>query len=300
MEHQEEGFNRAAAADEAHARSGASRTDGRFIGEVATGHVPPSRAQGDSSGGEAATRFIKRIYSNTPYRIKIRNYGNGLAEVGWSFISSTPPNKAARGLSTQRDKNEDRAARHAKSRLRQLILSANLTHLLTLTYKENVTDFKRASDDLNRFVRKMKVKVKEWRYVAVAEQQERGAWHWHIAVKGYQDVEMIRTQWREVVGEGNIDVSAPKGSRKDQRLYLVKYLGKYLVKAFSLGRRELNQHRFRASRNIKVVEDKFHIVPQVGVSLEQAALSCLKEEAGAIGFVWNADDKMCGWACSWK
>ena len=41
--------------------------------------------------------------------------------------------------------------------VRQLVLSANLTHLLTLTYRENVTDFKRAADDLNRFVRKVKV-----------------------------------------------------------------------------------------------------------------------------------------------
>ena len=50
-------------------------------------------------------------------------------------------------------------------------MSANLTHLLTLTYRENVTDFKRATGDLNRFVRKMKVNLPEWLYVAIAEQQ---------------------------------------------------------------------------------------------------------------------------------
>jgi hypothetical protein len=304
MKQKIEGFTGAAAAAfpkfGTEARASAPRTEFRECGEVAIAPVPHPLSVEESSGGAAAPRLEKRTYSNTPDRINLRNYGKGVAEVSWAFVSALPCNKALRGASTNRIYNEDRAARRAKSRLRQLILSANLTHLLTLTYRENVTDFDRAAADFNRFIRKMKVQLPIWLYVAVAEQQERGAWHWHLAVRGRQDVELIRKLWREVVGEGNIDVSAPKGTRKDQRLYLVQYLGKYLVKSFTTGQRKLNAHRFRASRQIKVVEFKFSVVPKAGMVLKEVALDQIRECAGSVGFVWDGEGLYAGWACSWK
>lgn len=269
--------------------------------------APPARSgseDGRSCGEAAAPRLEKRTYSNTytiaKNRITLRNYGKGLAEVGWSFVGLSPGHKAARGSSAQRTRNEDRAIRRAKSRLRQLILCANLTHLLTLTYRENVTDFKRAADDLNRFVRKMKAHLPEWLYVAVAEQQERGAWHWHLAVRGRQNVDLLRRLWREIVGEGNIDVSAPKGNRKDQRLYLVQYLGKYLIKAFATGDRKLNKHRFRSSRNIQVPAECFTVSLCSDRKAVDIALDKLKEASGgSVGFVWDGEGMLAGWACSW-
>ncbi len=306
MDQKPEIITGAAGAVKPPARTHAQReVDGRMHGEVAITILSAPQSGEASSGGEAAAlRLEKRTYSNTANtaknRIVLRNYGRGLAEVGWSFVGLSPTHKAARGSSSQRTQNEDRAARRAKSRLRQLVLSANLNHLLTLTYRENITDFNRASDDLNRFVRKMKFNLPCWLYVAVAEQQERGAWHWHLAVQGRQDVELIRTLWREIVGEGNIDVSAPKGTRKDQRLYLVQYLGKYLVKAFATGDRKLNKHRFRSSRNIRVPMECFTLSPRSERKVEDVALDKLKEASGgAVGFVWDGEGLLAGWACSW-
>jgi len=61
------------------ARAGAHRTDGG--------------RRGDVWGGAAAPRLEKRTYFNTTHtgknRLILRNYGSGLAEVGWSFISAT-------------------------------------------------------------------------------------------------------------------------------------------------------------------------------------------------------------------
>ena len=286
-------------------RASASRTEFRECGEVAVVPVPHPLSVEDSSGGVAVPRLEKRTYFNTPStaknRITLRNYGKGLAEVGWSFVGLSSSHKAARGSSTQRTHNEDRAIRRAKSRLRQLVLGANLTHLLTLTYRENVTDFNRASDDLNRFVRKVKFNLPDWLYVAVAEQQERGAWHWHLAVRGRQSVELLRRLWREIVGEGNIDMSAPKGTRKDQRLYLVRYLGKYLVKAFATGDRKLNKHRFRSSRKIQVPMECFTLSLRSERPVMDVALDKLKEASGgSVGFVWDGEGMLAGWACSWK
>ena len=137
MQQKEEGFTGAAGAGKLGARTPAQRVpDGQVHGEAASTAIPPPLSGGESSGGEAAAfRLEKRTYLDTQarYHITHRNYGNGLAEVGWSFVSAFTPSKSSRGLSPDRLANEDRAVRRAKSRLRQLILSGNLTHLLTLS-----------------------------------------------------------------------------------------------------------------------------------------------------------------------
>lgn len=203
-------------------------------------------------------------------------------------------------MSDNRAENEDRAVRRARSRLRRLILSSGADHLLTLTYRKNVTDFNQACLDLSKFVRLVKEKLPGWVYIAIAEQQKRGAWHWHMAVCNRQDVQLMRDTWRKVVGEGNIDVRPPKGHGKYRLLALVKYLGKYLAKGFKEGNRELNARRFRASLGISV--------PCVSISLplDQRGNACayavevLKAQVGDVGFVWQAEDMPAGWACSWR
>ena len=256
----------------------------------------------ETGGGAAAPRLEKRTHlDEARYQVKLRNYGNGLGEIGWSFIPAlVPKSKAVRGASAKRDENDDRASRRAKSRLRQLILAAHADHLLTLTYRANVTDFEQACSDLSKFVRQVKAKLPGWVYIGVAEQQERGAWHWHLAVRGRQDVDLLRSLWRGIVGEGNIDVSAPKGKGRYRQLALVKYLGKYLAKGFAEGNRELNDRRFRASLGIEVPLEYLTVPVDERGNVVGFVLNSLKVATGAVGFVWIADDKPAGWACSWK
>jgi hypothetical protein len=255
------------------------------------------------SGGEAAVRLEKRTHLDEPqakFKIQLINYGDGLGEIGWSFVSSKKPPKAGRGNSDNRDKNEDRSVRRARSRLRRLILSARADHLLTLTYRDNVTDFEQASNDLNRFVRIVKGKIPGWIYIGVAEQQKRGAWHWHLAVRGRQDVELLREAWRHVVGEGNIDVNPPKGTSRNRLLALVKYLGKYLAKGFQDGNRELNARRFRASLGISIPVTTITLPREQRNNASDYAVHMLKANVGEVGFVWLGDDCAAGWACSWR
>ena len=255
----------------------------------------------ENGGGAAADRLEKRTHlDEAKYRIKLRNYGNGLGEIGWSFIPALIPKKAERGKSEERDDNENRASRRAKSRLRQLILSAGTDHLLTLTYRQNVTDFEQAASDLTRFVRLVKGKMPTWPYVAVPERQKRGAWHWHMAVKGRQDVVLLRSLWLQVVGEGNIDVNPPKGKGDQRQLALVTYLGKYLAKGFADDDRTLNGRRFRASLGIEVPMEYLTVPEEHRGDVAGYALNRLVVATGSIGFVWIADDKVAGWACSWK
>ena len=265
--------------------------------------APPERS--DSAprrGGEAAAgRLEKRTHLNTGnYKIIFRDYGDGLAEIGWSFVPVTVPPKSGKGNSSERLAHEDRANRRARSRLRQLILSTGADHLLTLTYRENVTNHERACADLTKFVRLVRRKLPSWIYIAVAEQQKRGAWHWHLAVCGRQDVNLLRSAWLRAVGDGNIDVTPPRGTGRQRALSLVRYLGKYLAKGFDGESRELNGRRFRTSLGI-VVPESSHVLPRsecgnaAGFALDQ-----LKAHAGEVGYVWTSDKTFAGWACSWK
>ncbi len=260
------------------------------------------RASGDGRGGAAALRLDKRTYLDKEqgrYKVILRDYGGGLCEVGWSFIPNLLPFKASRGESEQRVQHEDRAVRRARSRLRQLILSAQADHLLTLTYRENVTDFKQACKDLSRFIRAVRTHLPGWVFIAVPEKQKRGAWHWHLAVVGRQDVVLLRKRWLHVVGDGNIDVQKPKRGT-NRRLSIVKYLGKYLAKGFEEGHRELNGHRYRASLGIEVPGEFVQIPEHLRGEVSAYVLALLRQRSGSVGYVWVDPIHMAGWACSWS
>ena len=256
---------------------------------------------GESSGGEAdALRLEKRTHLNTAkYKINLIDYGHGVGEIGWSFISTKQITKAARGKSEMRPKNEDRSMRRSRSKMRKLILSTKADHLLTLTYRDNLTDFAQSAKDFSSFIRKVKFAIPDFIYIAVAEQQKRGAWHWHLAVRGHQNVSLLRLAWRSVVGDGNIDVNAPKLSQKGRQFALIQYLSKYLGKGFADGEHKLNARRFRASQGIKIPYLSIEL-PNNDCSALSFAVETLRVRVGSVGHVWISDDCMAGWACSWK
>lgn len=255
----------------------------------------------ETSGSEAADlRLEKRTHLNTAkYRINLIDYGHGVGEIGWSFIPATQPNKAARGKSEKREKNEDRSMRRSRSKMRKLILSTKADHLLTLTYRENVTDFAQSAKDFSSFIRKVKFALPDFIYIAVAEQQKRGAWHWHLAVRGHQNVNLLRLAWRSVVGEGNIDVNAPRTAQKGRQFALIQYLSKYLGKGFAEGEHKLNARRFRASLGIKIPYLSIEM-PNNDRNALGFAIETLRDKVGSVGHVWTSDDCTAGWACSWK
>ena len=130
-------------------------------------------------------------------------------------------------------------------------MAAGLDHLLSLTYRENIVDKERAWSHFEKFIRLVHKYIHDWQYVVTNEQQERGAYHFHLGVKGYQDVSLLRSLWRSVVGDGNIDVSYKKTAKGSQwkRNKLAQYLAKYIDKDMDT---ELNEKRFRASPGIVI------------------------------------------------
>lgn len=230
--------------------------------------------------------------------VVFRYYGGGLVEAGWTYHEGGNPGKAARGQSVDQELNKVRARRRAASQVRRLVMAGRLDYMLTLTYKANMTDRDRAITDLQSFVRIFREKsgVQEWAYLGVMEKQSRGAYHWHLAVRGWQNVALIRSVWLQVVGEGNIDVKGPKKSGRARwgRLKLAYYLSKYITKEEGS---DLNKKRYQTSQGLG---DDGMILTRITITtrvrswvqelFEQHGCRVVQEWAG----------KGMGWVCSWE
>jgi hypothetical protein len=169
--------------------------------------------------------------------------------------------KAKRGESTNPEASREEAGRRAKKRVRQLCKALGADRMITLTYRENMTDRVLALKHFDMFRRKMG-KNRIFQYVAVIEPQDRGSLHFHIAVKGRQNYYLVRETWQNIVGlgqfgekMGQVNVRNPHkfgfGVNGVHKLaaYIAKYCGKNMEAV-----RSLNQKRYFASRNISVPE----------------------------------------------
>ncbi|MEO7860556.1 MAG: hypothetical protein ABIU05_08945 [Nitrospirales bacterium] len=79
---------------------------------------------------------------------------------------------------------------------------------MTLTYRDNVEDRERVLTDLERLRRMLSRGGYSMPYVAVLECQKRGAIHPHLAVRGFQDIRLLRRRWYKIVGkaQGQVNV----------------------------------------------------------------------------------------------
>jgi hypothetical protein len=116
--------------------------------------------------------------------------------------------------------------------------------MITLTYRENMTDRSRMGRDFDVLVKRIRRVIPDFTYLCVFEQQKRGAWHAHIAVprvlshylhRGVlvKSYDLLRTLWRAVVGadNGNIDVSRSRRAGRSAAK-LAAYMSKYITKGF--------------------------------------------------------------------
>lgn len=166
------------------------------------------------------------------------------------------------------DKDEEnslRSVRRAKQKVRWQLQSVQADHLLTLTYRDNMQDVDRLKADFQRFIRLVRHRYADFRYVAVREQQDRGAWHIHMGVRGRQNVQYLRACWYRALGSaydvegdgapGQIDISGPNrrwGGRRGVARWktnkLAGYITKYLEKGFDAG--EHHSKRYWAPKGL--------------------------------------------------
>jgi hypothetical protein len=253
----------------------------------------------------------------------IRDYGEGDIEASWAIVVNTGKRGTQRGRSKDRKINIERSKARAKAEVRRKCMAMGADHLLTLTYRENMTDKEQGQRDFEKFVRLIHERLPDWKYVQVLERQSRGAIHPHIAVKGFQDVHLLRALWRQVIREGNIDVEFKKEKTKNgkwkkgnsygwEKADLANYIAKYITKEPEEESRRieigLNERRFRSSLNINVPKVRV-IVPWIlrgakgtkSLKAKDYVLEKVGYIEGERGFMWEPEERkgFYGWACSW-
>lgn len=157
-------------------------------------------------------------------------------------------------------------------RLRQVIRNnfeenAKNQLFLTLTYKDNMTDEKQLYKDFDAFYKRLKYKFKDYKfeYIAVAEPQERGAWHFHVMLKStnqdnlYIDNKVLEQLWRN----GYTDAQRLKS--EDVGTYYVSYFTDLLKTDKKGSKKHIKGSRlhmypkgfkfYRTSRGIKKPEE---------------------------------------------
>ncbi len=150
------------------------------------------------------------------------------------------------------------AASRAKKNVRRLCKVMGANTLLTLTYRANVVDLAQCKKDLKEFVRRLRRVLPDFKAVACFEQQERGAWHVHLATLRFpsfltpqgcnasvkvKSFNLIRAVWRSVTkaNGGNVDIANTKRGAARSPAKIAAYIAKYISKAFVDGQAGSNR-----------------------------------------------------------
>ncbi len=210
-----------------------------------------------------------------PYTIKIHDFGKRWVEASWGRSVSRPGRRGRKGTSPNKELNEARARSRAKGEIRRKCIAIGADHLVTLTYRANVQNRTRVLEDLERFRRMLAQAGHPVPYVCVLECQKRGAIHPHFAVRGFQDVRLMRRCWYKIVGSGQGQVNVEGPRRNGSPVKLARYLSKYVTKDFAALPREFGEHRYFCSLRINPPTERYELVLSPQAEDVPGKLMCL-------------------------
>lgn len=224
----------------------------------------------------AGTAYTRKSLDNC-FRVKVTDLGHGHTETvvtqGWewvemdllqrmtdferkNYLEVLEELKNDPAAIAERERiNQERAAKRAKTRVRQLCKAANADTLMTLTYRSNQTDLDLCKKHLKEFVRRVRRVIPDFVAIAAFEPQKRGAWHVHMACRRIATVlpgaagvrmksfDLLRSIWRSVTKEhgGNVDVARRKQTAQRSPARIAAYISKYITKAFEQGAKFSNR-----------------------------------------------------------
>lgn len=233
-------------------------------------------------------------------------------------VSNRPKEeKSASEIEHEKRANHRRAVRKAKQTTRFLVEQMQADRLFTLTYRENVDDREKVKADFKRFLRLVREGWKgcpgidNWQYVAVLERQERGAYHVHCAVRGYQPVKFLRKCWYKALGAdaeakgedtpGQVDITSPRNStgKSRKREWATRRLSCYIVKYMQKTFDETTTEKNRYWRSKDIEAPQVYRQWLVATNLGEAISALYKHLEIAEGFRvqkhWNSDDQCIYW-----
>lgn len=206
--------------------------------------------------------------------------------------------------------NLSRAVRRARQQIRFHCRQLCVDHMLTLTYRQNVEDVEVLKKDWQEFVRLVRKSKPQWQFVACRERQDRGALHMHVAVKGRQDIALLRKSWYQALGgdgnetgdatPGQVDVRGPSkrwgAKTTDWKVAkLAGYMTKYMHKAFE----ELDakgSKRYWHSKGIEKPEvEKVWLASSSFVEAIKDTHALFRAQGVKTAVLWASE----GWDCIW-
>jgi len=247
----------------------------RSEGQGAAGDAPDGETHRPTAAGPpAAPKLVRKTFlvdhtesnshtqssGGSTWSVKIHDFGKQWIESSWGKVDPHPGKRGFKGKSLNKEQNEKRARARATGEIRRKCLSIGADHLVTLTYRDNVEDRERVLTDLERLRRMLSRGGYSIPYVAVLECQKRGAIHPHLAVRGFQDIRLLRRCWYKIVGKahGQVNVKGPRPGTSPVKL--ARYLSKYISKDLDSQPREFEEHRYFCSLGIAVPTERFQIV----------------------------------------
>lgn len=197
----------------------------------------------------AQRRFVVRFYSKANKVI-----------CTWGVYVPRVKRTGARSVSAQEHQdNLKRATYRAAANIRRDLLSIAADRMVTLTYVSNQQNRIVALGHLAQWVRIMRRRFPWWASVTVLEYQERGAVHFHVAVSGFYDIDVLRSEWQAVIGEKSIvNIAFRPDGKGNACSKLASYLSKYLSKEMDSGRKE-GEHRYFRTQGIERPREVYHI-----------------------------------------
>jgi len=222
-------------------RSGGTAPDAASLLVLTDRHIPT----------HIQNLFTQQEPESPCYRVTVYDYGKGIVE-GTVLKQHEKPHRR-KGPQERERKTRDlmdpdqleKSYRRAKKTARQKAIMMKADRILTLTYKENVTDMEIADNHFAKFIRRMKQHDPSFRYVAVYEYQKRGAIHFHLALNKFYAANVVRSFWTH----GNIDFSKVRQAKTPKEAArIARYLTKYMGKDF--GNQQANKKRYYATKGI--------------------------------------------------
>mgnify|MGYP001236014796 CR=1 FL=1 len=235
--------------------------------------VRPAQAGRSVSSRLDRNTLLRKLHEIQPARRKMRIHhwpNAGCTEI---TTGCAKPEKRKIGLELtpspeQQAHNQVRSTVRAKKQLRQDLLSILADRMLTLTYRSNMQDRAQAIADLKRFNRQMRYRFQHWASVAVLEWQKRGAAHFHLGIAGFYQASVVREVWREIVGEGNVDIAFEPRGRGNHCSKLATYMCKYMAKNLDEGRQP-GEHRYFRCQVPDHLEEVYYIADDAPRGIEK-------------------------------
>ena len=301
--------------------------------------LSPISVIGDNSNPYAG-RVWRRTFPHGEFEAVYKSHAKAPGEVErintWLQTSGSDNRVTARALfgaslpsdspKVQTESNDARSVRRARQKLRWAIKCIGADRLLTLTFRDNVTDYAQADAALTRFINMCKREwPTAWQFTAVPEIQESRAattgfrvWHFHLALRGWWNIKKLRGFWYRALGcrviwsadgspvladqsvtPGSVNISDPKRGGRGRRVWAVASIASYLAKYVgkSMASEDLGgKPSYRSTRGLHPVVERFLVKALTFADVLVCFLDLVSPSGVATPFLWQSKDRSCLWS----